>query len=131
MGDWFDEAVLDRETGLVWETTPDTTLTDWVTAAKNCRGRIIGNRLGWRLPTFEELTTLVDPTQSLPALPPGHPFVVHPRDSFWTATTREADPTRAYVVHIESSGIGSQSKITSNSNSGWCVRGGSNPIPPF
>jgi len=43
-----------------------------------------------------ELASLVDPTQTNPSLPPGHPFVnLWPNGfGFWTATT---DSTYAYV----------------------------------
>jgi Protein of unknown function (DUF1566) len=69
------EAVLDRETGLVWERAPAADRLVWLDAVKHCYSRTTGGRKGWRLPTLTEQQSLVDPTQSLPALPVGHPFI--------------------------------------------------------
>ena len=68
------EAVLDKETGLVWEKSPDTTTRTRVDALYYAYSKNVGGRGGWRLPKAEELRTLIDPTQRNPALPSGHPF---------------------------------------------------------
>ena len=34
----------------------------------------VGGTKGWRLPSVAELASLVDPANSNPALPTGHPF---------------------------------------------------------
>jgi hypothetical protein len=53
------EAVLDKETGLVWERTGDPILAnDWWEAARLCAHRRRGNRGGWRLPSVAEATSL-------------------------------------------------------------------------
>jgi len=89
-------AVLDKETGLVWEKSPSTSTTDWATAFRACNGESLGNRKGWRLPTLQELASLVDPTQSGPALPAGHPFtnVSLTPSGYWSATTDAGNPLR-------------------------------------
>jgi len=92
-----DKAVLDRETGLVWEKSPgnvngdgvadtDDTL-NWYSAQRHCNDLKVENRKGWRLPTVQELMSLVDPTQSSPALPTGHPFQNVQVSLYWSATT--------------------------------------------
>ena len=64
-------AVLDRETGLVWERSPSMELTTWHVAHVRCNEFVtLGSRLGWRLPTVNELASLVDPGRSDPAFLP-------------------------------------------------------------
>ena len=91
-------AVRDNETGLVWERTPDTTLfPNWASAFGHCYKREVGGRKGWSLPTVEQLASLVDTSNSSPALPTGHPFqnVVA---IFWAARTYEKQPLEAGAV---------------------------------
>src|SRR5689334_3074165 len=62
------EAVLDKETGLVWERQPDGNKHTWFESVERCYVVNHGDRQGWRLPTMEELSSLVDSTQQSPAL---------------------------------------------------------------
>jgi hypothetical protein len=130
--DWGNSAVLDRDTGLVWEAQPVTTMFGWMVAMQQCHGRLLGNRRGWRLPSYEELTSLLDATQSSPALPAGNPFIgIGANDVFWTATQDETASGLAYVVGISSA---STFEVVSESDVAriWCVRGGSaTSNPPY
>jgi len=87
-------AVLDKETGLVWEQSPDPNERTWFESLTHCYQRTEGNRRGWRLPTIEELASLVDlnNTAGDPDLPPGHPFTNVQSAEYCSATTR-ADST--------------------------------------
>jgi len=142
--DWNSAAVLDRETGLVWERAPGgpgnpfISPVPWVGPAgifplKNalgfCRAAHIGDRFGWRLPTEEELSTLVDPTiNTEPNLPPGNPFQgvsTLNGDIFWTASQFESDDTLAYAVSFDPQGIPPVLFPKTDSFRTWCVRGGS------
>jgi len=73
---YSDQAVRDSETSLVWEKVPETGGQDWATAQSQCNTKTVGNRKGWRLPTIQELASLVDPGATDPSLPSGHPFVL-------------------------------------------------------
>ena len=127
-------AVLDRETGLVWEKSPTTTLFEWSSAsapaaADHCNGLTTGNRKGWRLPTIQELASLVDPTQS-PSLPSGHPFTNVSFNSFyWSATTANFNTAFAWNILFDSGGVENIDPKGGGTvfsfNSVWCVRGGS------
>jgi uncharacterized protein DUF1566 len=125
-------AFLDRETGLVWDGSPgakdpSTTLKgDWITAKTACNALQVGNREGWRLPTVQELASLVDPGQtSSPRLPPGHPFTNVQPSFYWSATTKEnPNQPNAWGVNFGGGagnvvGVG----VKTDSQFIWCVRG--------
>ena len=120
--DWNSEAVLDRETGLVWEKVPSSAGVAWIGASSHCVGLSKGGRKGWRLPTVQDLATLIDPTQSNPSLPSGHPFTVL-SSFYWSDTTNASDATNAWVVYFSSGYVGGAGKSTPIAHV-WCVRGG-------
>lgn len=128
--DEFDgRAVFDKETGLVWQRSPSKSAFDWFEAHALCNNAVvIGNRLGWRLPTIQELASVVDPTEVGPSLPPGHPFLnVQSPDPqapsvYWSATTNAADPGLAWGVFFHFGGLTRTPKA--GEHFVWCVRGG-------
>jgi hypothetical protein len=127
-------AVLDLETGLVWEQKPDATPTRWTFAHNRCSTNVIAGRMGWRLPTVEELTSLVDPTQPTPSLPAGHPFSLQPTGFYWASTgfvgdtgaqtDENADLARLVTFKVESPNGHVLFGVKVESNLVWCVRGG-------
>jgi hypothetical protein len=131
--DWNNEAVLDRETGLVWQRTPAGSLANFHDAVFGCYFAATGGRRGWRLPAPEELLSLIDPTQSNPALPAGHPFQGISIEAYWSATTLfPPTPTTsggAVFVNFNNGGVGSAT--TDGSEGFWCVRGGSHLLTDF
>ncbi len=124
--DWNGEAVLDRETGLVWEQSPQTTSTTWARASEACVNKTLGNRKGWRLPSIHELGSLVDPSvvSPGPTLPVGHPFTNVQSASYWSASSHAVDPAIAWIVTFSNGIVRDNSKA--DRNSVWCVRGGNN-----
>jgi hypothetical protein len=121
-------AVLDRETGLVWEKSPATTTHTWDAARFQCTSRTTGNRKGWRLPSMPELASLIDPSVAAPGptLPPGHPFqdVQHGNDAYWSATTFANATADAWYVAFANGLVNNASKEITFFV--WCVRGGMN-----
>lgn len=115
--------VLDKETGLVWEQSPQILTKNWADSIIYCPTKELGNRKGWRLPAVEELATLVDPTQNLPSLPTGHPFSNVQTAHYWSTTTSPSDDTYAWTVNFANGFVGpSYTKIVLQYI--WCVRGG-------
>lgn len=117
------EAVLDKETGLVWEKSPDTTQRFWSNAIYYTNNKVVGGRKGWRMPTLEELASLVDPTQSNPALPSGHPFTNIQLWQYWSSTTDVLSASFAATVRFNDGLVNYFNKTTFTSYV-WCVRGG-------
>ena len=119
------EAVLDRETGLVWEQSPNTSTFDWNGASSHCVGLSKGGRKGWRLPTIQDLATLIDPTQSNFTLPPGHPFSnVLTSSAYWSASTSADNAALAWVVLFIDGSMFTNFKSGIFPSLAWCVRGG-------
>ena len=125
-------AVLDRETGLVWEKSPDTPSTTWAVAQRSCNQKTVGGRKGWRLPTIQDLASLIDPTVPLGptlTLPIGHPFInVQSSPAYWSATSESQSPSTIAWDVLFSAGV---VNITPKSASQpvWCVRGGQGVDP--
>jgi uncharacterized protein DUF1566 len=77
----------------VWEQSPSTSTFNWFDALFQCYRLEVGGRKGWRLPTVEELASLVDTRRPLagslpaPTLPPGNPFSNVQSSFYWSATT--------------------------------------------
>jgi hypothetical protein len=130
--DWNSNAVLDKETGLVWEKTPASATGNWATARFACLNLKTGGRTGWRLPLVHELTSLIQPSGFFgggPTLPPGHPFTTGATGVqvafYWTATTNAEDPTLAWLMYFFNGDVGTNNKGV-NTLLAWCVRGGNN-----
>jgi len=120
------EAVLDKETQLVWETTPQTAPAMWEFARFDCINKTTGGRKGWRLPSIHELASLVDPNNPVgnPDLPPGHPFTNVQSANYWSASTNAVHPSNAWNVNFFIGDVNTGDKTVSLQL--WCVRGGHN-----
>jgi hypothetical protein len=120
-------AVLDNETGLVWEQSPSQNqMSDWYSALSHCYTLELGGRRGWRVPTLEGLASLQDPSVPFPgpALPSGHPFTMQ-TGNYWSATTYAGNTAfpHAWVVSFSLADVFSNDKSNPN-NRAWCVRSG-------
>ena len=126
-------AVLDKETGLVWEQSPDTGFQTWSDAQHACIYKTVGGRRGWRLPKVQELESLVDTSVSGSlALPSGHPFSnVEVQYDYWSATADANDSTIAWLASFYKGDYRGLGCLPPNGKSCsyfvWCVRGGQGP----
>ena len=128
------EAVLDRETGLVWQKSPchvsmnpDFCKRDWLDACNYCCEIEVGGRKGWRLPSIEELASLIDMDGDGAGrkLPNGHPFTNLYSNEYWSLTTYVGNTDGARFVDIGNGDVNRGSKVSSNFKKYmWCVRGG-------
>ncbi len=134
------EAILDKETQLVWQREPKDQpnssffQVNFFGAVSHCYTVTTGNRMGWRLPTAEELTSLLveTPTQSgvlRAALPSEHPFIGITSDRYWSITSGSLNATPPtpgrYVVAMNEPEISTVALETNLqvSHPTWCVRG--------
>jgi hypothetical protein len=114
--------VLDKETGLVWERSPSKTTHTWTKAQDHCYDLDKGGRKGWHLPTVEQLASLIDTSESNPALPDGNPFNNVQSALYWTATTHASEIPNAWFVSFNNSDVNDTAKT--EHSFAWCVRGG-------
>lgn len=121
----FPGAVLDKNTGLVWEQAPDTGKLTRADAALACANKTIGGTVGWRLPSVIELKSVQDPSLPAPFVP-ANVFSGIQSATYWSATTSDNDngydfsPFK-WVVDFENGKVGRQQQ-TSRYHA-WCARG--------
>jgi hypothetical protein len=126
----FPGAVLDKNTGLVWEQAPDTNTYTWNGARIMCLNKNVGGTRGWRLPSIVELTSLIDPALPAPFVPTtvftGVLQLVSGNPLYWSASADAAFvDTNAWLV-VFSAGDMSIADKNATIFGAWCVRGGMN-----
>lgn len=129
------DVVLDKETGLIWARNANPFgPRNWLDANTLCRELELANRIGWRLPAVEELSSIIDPRQAPLALPPGHPFqnVQHGSGvpAYWTASNAENPTGAAWFVNPWRGAGPHLAGLGNKSIPGyvWPVRGGTTGI---
>ena len=124
----FTGAVLDNNTGLVWEQAPDGTPRNWATATSYCVNKNVGGTVGWRLPSVVELKSVQDPTLPVPFVP-ASAFTISTSDAtpgvqsafYWSASTLAGGPAIAWGVGFDGGNVLSPDKTAPGH--AWCVRG--------
>ena len=118
------DAVLDKETGLVWEKSPQATAISLSNARLTCANKAVGGRKGWRLPSLPELASLVDPSVASPGptLQPGHPFLAVQSANYWSGSAHADNSTLMWGVGFNNGVVLGVSKAFDQR--AWCVRGG-------
>uniref|UniRef100_A0A6M3J6T1 Lcl C-terminal domain-containing protein n=1 Tax=viral metagenome TaxID=1070528 RepID=A0A6M3J6T1_9ZZZZ len=109
------DSVFDHDTGLEWEADASGPMT-WHKAMKYAEK--LGE--GWRLPTIEELVTLVDYNRTDPA----SSFPEMPTYFFWSSSSVAGSASDAWYVHFSRHGH-VNNYVKTDANYVRCVRGGS------
>lgn len=104
------EVVHDRLTELFWCKHADLTgeAVDWQQALEGVARwgqKADCENLCWRLPTINELASLVDCRTCSPALPEGHPFT-GVQTGYWTSTTSFFETDWAWVLYLDKGACG-------------------------
>jgi hypothetical protein len=122
-----NEAVLDKETQLVWEREPNRDLLKWQDALNHCQNAVVGGRLGWRLPSISEVTSLADGSVTenenhvpIPAFSVHHPFILKFGPGFWSVD--KSDPKSAWVFDASNGGMVYLQTLKNDRAIAWCVR---------
>jgi hypothetical protein len=118
------DCVTDNLTGLMWPRNGNLTggPTNWNDAV-DYGNLILCGHSDWRLPNVNELESLLDSSQTNPALPPGHPFINVQPSGYWSSTTGAFDTTYAWFVNMGYASVDSSNKADSTLNV-WPVRVG-------
>ena len=91
-----DDSVLDTQTGLIWGPTLSKQMS-WADALKACKDFDLGGHKDWRLPTVNELFSLVDRKRYNPAI--DKDFFPDTKSSwYWTCEKRADDADYAWIV---------------------------------
>ena len=127
-----DGTVTDNLTGLVWLKNANcfvgtvswiAALTDANGLASGTCGLTDGSAAGeWRLPNREELMSLIDYSQSNPALPSGYPFT-GVQSEYWSSTTSAFNAPGAWAVNMPDGVVSSHTKTATDAYV-WPVRSG-------
>jgi hypothetical protein len=117
--------VTDNLTGLMW--TLDANLfrdVNWDEAVKKCNSLNYGGYADWRLPNRLELLSLIDDSQSAPALPADHPFQnIRAGKHYWSSTSHPL--LEDFAINVDIFNAVTSANINKNTaQKVWPVRGG-------
>ncbi len=126
-----DGTVTDNPTNLIWLKFANCFgFGDWTNALSDANtladglcsltdGSVVGD---WRLPNVRELQSLIGYSNSLPALPTGHPFSGVQSSYYWSSTTFAGNPITAWGVLLDGGTVIVGNKTITGLV--WPVRGG-------
>jgi len=102
-----DNLVRDHLTGLIWQrqATVEAGRVCWQGALETVKELRASQPGNWRLPTINELESLVEAACHSPALPANHPFV-DMQEGYWSSTTSSFETDWAWVLYIEKGACG-------------------------
>jgi len=118
----FYDTAVDPATGLMWQREDDGTMRNWSNAGSYCSNLSLAGYSDWRLPTKDELVSIVDtsfgsPTINTDVFPNTQP------SRYWSSTSYASNTTYAWDVSFLDGDVNADAKTNSNSNVVRCVRG--------
>lgn len=92
--------ITDKKNMIYWQDNPSSKATseDWDDAILYCKTLEINGKKNWRLPTFDELLSIVDYSRVNPAINPIFEEVAE--GTYWTATNFSPTDARAWTIHF-------------------------------
>ncbi|MCP3925461.1 MAG: DUF1566 domain-containing protein [Desulfobacterales bacterium] len=106
-----DGTVADRETGLVWEQGTGGAMT-WENALIYCESLSLGGKDDWRLPSRNELQSIIDYTTNNPSVD----IIFFPDTEllfYWSSTTDVSQSARAWYIDFENGDVSFTDKTNS------------------
>ena len=98
-----EKVILDNNTGLMWQETIPTEKYTWEDAGSYCNGLTYAGYGDWRLPTPQELLTIVDNSRYNPAIDTTY-FPDTPSENFWSSSTWVKETDYAWGVDFSAGG---------------------------
>lgn len=124
-----DGTITDTGTSLMWEKSTGVTTYTWEQAKAYCENLTLGGKSDWRLPTRNELQSLVDYTSYNPSISTTY-FPDTVTYQYWTSTPYALGSDRAWGVNFDHGVV--YYLFKTNQNYVRAVRGGQcggNPCP--
>lgn len=102
-----DGGIKDLLTGLIWMKRASLTddVSSWQEAINIVQKFRQKTGRNYRMPTINEMESLVDASQHSPALPLNHPFT-QTREAYWTTTTSGFETDWSYVLYLHKGAVG-------------------------
>ncbi len=102
--------ITDTKLGLLWQDNPAAKSTEkkWKSAKKYCKSLSLDGYSDWRLPSYDELLSIVDYDRHSPAIIPSFRNIVY--GYYWSASQDVSHAQRAWCVAFDHGGTNSSTK---------------------
>jgi len=116
-----NETVTDTLTGLIWQKDSAQNVLTWEEAITQFKDLVLDNHTGWRMPTREELRSIVDFSKITPSIFTNE-FPRTAPGNYWTSTAHAFQKNHIWCIHFYNGNDNYQSK--NNTYFSRAVKGG-------